>query len=333
MKILNRIAMLNAKTLKILLPVISLSLFSSVAHPSEKYESNYDVGDYFDALVNAGLERALEMAEEQIREKLVSIINDPEQRDKVLKRLAEKGIEWADGQLNDDSKTEMEKAEGITDIIVSSFPPYDSGKQGSLNVRLRYSPDFLVTEVAWDRKIQVLDCHEGSVGMSCDFDSYSGSRDCNFSGEYERVPYSVEPEYRIYRVVNGAKKLVTKINGQLYKGDATFSTKPDDWVKQIEALISGADNKYGSPGRVSNFDFDSDVREPNTTLSYIIEADSSAVWNRHFGSDSFCESASSWSSQVYLDENSDGYADFVPKSEYPTSFANILPAINHIILN
>lgn len=325
--------MFNVKALKALLFVISFSLFSGAAHSIEKYDSDYDVGDYFDALINAGLQRALEMAEEQVREKLVSIINDPKQRDRILKRLAEKGIEWADGELNDNGKTEMEKAEAITDIIARSFPSYDSGKEGSLNVSLRYSPEFLTTEITWDRKMEILECDEWLVEADCTFNSYTGFRECSYSGHYERVQYTVEPEYRIYRVINGSKKLVTKINGQYFRGDATFSTKPDEWIKQIKSLLNGSSNKYGASGRVVYFDFDSDVREPNTKLKYMIEADSNAVWNRYSGSDTFCDSASSWTSQEYFDQNADGYADFLPKSEYSNRFSNILPAINHIILN
>ncbi|WP_165857013.1 hypothetical protein [Marinobacter sp. JSM 1782161] len=296
---------------------------------SEKYDADYDVEDYFDALIDAGLQRALEMAEEQIREQLVVKITDPDEREKVLYRLSSKAVEKIEDVINDDSKSDSEKAEGVTDKIASSMPEYDSGQSGSLNVSLRYSPEFLTTEVSWDRKIEYLDCDEWKVEMDCDTDPQTGLDNCSYDGFYEKVEYTVEPAYKLFRVVDGNRQLMTKINGQRIRGEVEWSTKPSDWVKKIQDMLEGSGNKYVEVGRAAHFDFDGDIREPGTTLSYVVEADPSSVWDNS----SFCDSSHSYTAAADFDSDADGYADFMPRSEYSTGGEAMNPIINYILLD
>lgn len=291
--------------------LFSMVLMSS-ASAAGKYESSYDAGDYFDAILNAGLMRALEMAEEQLREELVSVLTDPKERERLLHRLSSKAIEKIADIVNDDGKSDRAKAESVTNVIAKSMLDYDSGQVGSLDLSLRYSPQFLATEISWGRKVEHLSCDEWKVTMDCDFDSFTGFYECKYGGYYADVEYTVEPAYKIYRVVNGNRKLMTRINGQRLPGKVSWSTKPSEWVNQIKNLLESSDNRYAGLGRAVHYDFDGDIREKGATLSYVVEADPSSVWNES----TFCDSARSYGSTADFDSNGDGYADFIPKSGY-----------------
>lgn len=300
---------------------------------NEKYGPSYDISDYYKAIMDGGLQRALEVAEEHLRQVLASHINDPEKRDEIIRDLAEKAFDKISSILNDSSKNDQEKTEAVSDLIANSMLGYSTAPTGDLGVSYRYSTDYMTAEVSWDRKLDHLYCNEWLVETKCKIDS-NGLRSCETTGHYERVNYTVEPDYHIYRVVNGVNDHITTVKGRYFKGQVLFSTDPSDWFKQLKNYMERSANPYAGIGRTVIMDYDSDIREPATTLSYKIVADSSNIWNTRTGDKYFCEDASTWSSQAPFDENGDGYADFVPAIEYSSNnYLKIFPVINSLILN
>lgn len=293
---------------------------SSVAE--EKYRESYESSDYIDAIKKGALQRVFEMVYEDALNEIAYRINDRAAREKLIYRLSKEGIKKLDKILNP-SDTDEEIKEKILNIINDSMLVYKSSPQGPLELTLRYSVDYLTTEISWKRKVETLECNEWMVTADCRIDAY-GVRNCNTVGYYKKVYYSIEPDYYIYRIVDGSKNLVTSIRGGIRGRNVkyTISSDPKDWAKEIYDYMTGS-GVSRSPELGIKFDYDADIREPNTTLSYRVEARSNRFWK----SNSFCDSPSTWSSQSIADGNGDGYFDFIPQSAYrKNDFVMALPA-------
>lgn len=305
----------------------ALPVFSAVSY-DQQYQP-YESDDYLDAIKDGALQRVFEMFLEDQRNKLLDIIQDPDKRKELYAKLAAKAGKKLEDILNNNSTTDGEKAEAVLNLISESVLEYKNGPAGGLDLTVQYSPEYMTAWLEWQRKLEVLRCNEWQIKLVCD----SWGENCGYTGSYKKVNYAVEPDYRVYRLVDGHKELVTTLKGKTSFSHISFSTEGADWAKIIWRSISGDD----SPEKIDKAilaDYDADIREPGTSLAYLVEADSYRFWRKSSIDQAHCKAASNWESEVEFDSDRDGYADFVPGYEYVRhNYAGIMPAINLLLLN
>lgn len=174
--------------------------------------------------------------------------------------------------IDDPSKTDVQKEDDLLQVTDASLEPTISARSGVLNVTMQHSIELGVTRIEWDDKVRLGSCSGGGVATSCS--STAGVWSCNASGNYSTVYYKSQPDYAIYRIVNGQETVITRIKGALQNSGSPALSLTDNLWKTgwsfAKAYYSSLNKPYRDvvPGRAFFYDFNADMHEPGQTLQY-----------------------------------------------------------------
>lgn len=292
-----------------------------------------DYNDILSALKEKNLSLALNLTENLALQELRKKLADTDWlKDKINQGLENSAnVNKFDGILKDPGKSDEEKILEISKIIDSTFSEYSSQQSGSHNLRLQHSIELGVTRLTWDRKEEEEECK--GLQLYC---SYAMDRNGSQCGLKSWTNYVHKiPDYRIYKVVNGQKKLIKSYGGMkiIRRNSTNISLSEfDPWYKYAKNIYDY--NKFDVPSvaqdRLFFDDMYSDLYEKGDSISYRVVSDNSAY---RFGK---CGSSEHYTSDVVLDANGDYMADFIPRKEYDALFAQnnawLVPVITLLLL-
>lgn len=234
--------------------------------------------------------------------------------------------------IDDPAKPPLQKYDELLQLTDNSLEPTKSPASGVLNVTLQHSIELGVTRLEWDDKARTGSQSGGQVTTNCV--GWTGQMSCTESASYSTCFYRSQPEYYIYRVVNGQETLITRIQGSLVSSGDVGITFNDSlfqsaWSAAKYYYTVQLSGKYPDvkPGRAFFYDFQADLREPGTTLSYkVISSDDFFVSPYVCGA----RTGKTYTATVVSDGNGDGRMDYLPAADYAKyagKYTSWLPAV------
>lgn len=311
----------------------ALSVSFSVYAFEEKYYSGYDSGDVFDAIKEGAFKRAGEILYEIIRETVTETLEDPEKVKELLARVLVKVAEKLEEIING-TGSDVEKGQEILKLIEADLGSEKSNPTGALGLYYQYSFDFSTAKLSWNRKEEELACLNGFLSYECGWVDKCNIYECwqewqcGWVEYYDITEYKVEPDYEIYRIVNGQSRLITIIYGGVRDRTTTFGSEGVSWSGIIRYQLGDEDSI--DPDKGVFYDFDTDFRPEGSTLDYRVVASS----GRFFRSNN-CQEAGYWSTIATADGDGNGFLDFIadPHQEIFRRYYPWLPVIITSILN
>lgn len=165
----------------------------------------------------------------------------------------------------------------------------------------------------WDRKEKKDTCWSAFLEYDCKFDPYQGYICVWYpSGSYDYYYY--EPDYNVYRVVDGIDKLITTIKGY---------TERKGWDQVLWDQFTGNSININQ-GQLALHDFDSVLRPKNSRLQYKVFATTARTKG--------CGDTQTWTSIINVDNDGNGDPDFVPWEVLHRNTIKVLVPILNLIL-
>jgi len=265
--------------------------------------------DIWDAIKSGDIAYAKKLTGDIIYQELRQTLND----EKRLSVIVEKATEALLAVLNDNSKTDETKADEIAVLIDSMLASYESAPTGQLNLTFKHALEMGVTRLTWDRMIEVDNCSGYSVTTYCDFDS-NGVYGCYNSYVWTETYVYKQPDYYIYRIVNGQERLITRLVGLRQVQSNTIFDTSSPW-KTAKGVYNLYNHDTGiDESRAFFYDLNADVRNVGDTLAYKVVADNNPQQARK------CGTSEVWRSTATADIDGDGKMDYIPDSEYQALF-------------
>lgn len=276
---------------------IPISSKADYVMPPEPYPFSVTYNDIRRAILDGHFKYALKLAKDLATIELKKALND----EKKLLVLVNTLSAQLKKILDDPNRSDEEKSKAVMGLIEQSLGPYQSIPAGSLNLKLKHSIEYGVTQLSWDQKLRRDTCREAIVVIP-------------FGTQYVEYYFLSIPTYSIYRITNGQSRLLTTIEGMTTFTENTFSfdpAKPDVWkaIRDIYNFYKNIPSGGVSGDRVLFDDLNSDYRTIGTTVSYKVVANNPQVGR-------YCGGAEYHESTAVLDGNGDGRADFIPQAEY-----------------
>jgi len=303
----------SKRTIAVLLLLLPLWTHADVLLPDlpEPYQAEITYGDIWNAFLNAEFAYATRLLTDKVYQELMQALNNEKKIAVLLQKLAQKLAPL----LNDPNKSNAEKGQAIVKEIEMSLEPYESAPVGDLNLAFKHSIEYGVTRLTWDKKVTVDECPGALCQWQCDCDPFFGCSNCVWSCRTWKDYVRKEPDYYIYRILNGQEKLITKLKGrrEIHRESITFSA--DVWSTIKSAYDFDRDFRFGVDDSKAFFhDLNSDYRNQGQSLAYRVVADNSPY---RFGN---CGVSETFSSTGWVDQNADGRIDFIPPEGYARYF-------------
>jgi len=231
--------------------------------------------------------------------------------------------------LSDEQKKEEAKR-----LVEQSILPFESTPVGELNVSYKQSLDYGFTRVIWDNKTKVELCEKVILWnpvweeqWKCDdYGNCYWTWDWTWYLMYEKFIGTRQPDYYIYRVVNGQDHLLTVLKGKLTNVVESATISPDLWKSLTSVYQFTQDSQVNLPTRAFFDDFNELKLNTGDRVSYKVISDISPYTG------SYCSSTEKYSTTASLDADGDGRADFVPSIEYSKRLpATWLPAVFDVL--
>ncbi|MDH5301957.1 MAG: hypothetical protein OEW58_11405 [Gammaproteobacteria bacterium] len=278
------------------------------------YPTTITYNGIVDALLDGNYDQALALTENFIYQRVRQELNN----EKTIPILVSQIAKRLEIILNDNTKTKDDKSKEIIKIIENSISEYKTSPSGILNIEVGHSIEYGVTRLSWDKKIEVDTCEGGAAGWICgQTDDFTG--ECiswTLYTDYWKDYVRKEPDYYIYRIVNGTETFLTKLTGrsEIHRESLSFSPDVFKTVKSIYDYDSTF--KFNIPDTQAFwYDFNSEYRNKGDNLHYKVISDNSAY---KYGN---CGSSEKYTSTVWADYDGDGKMDFIPNAEYQKYFA------------
>jgi hypothetical protein len=235
--------------------------------------------------------------------------------EKLIPSLVVKAAGKLQEILNDPGKTERQKGQEVLKEIELSMEPYESAPAGGLGLSLKHSIEYGVTRLSWSHRREVDECRGGFCGWRavCYTDSWGVYR-CDGREWYcdAWIDYVLkEPDYTVYRTVNGQETPVTKLKGRQVVHRESIRLSGDLW-KTIKSILDadwGFEFRLGSD-KAFIHDPLSDHRNVGDSLAYRVVSNNSAY---RLGQ---CGSSETHTSTATADQDADGRMDFIPSEAY-----------------
>jgi hypothetical protein len=256
-----------------------------------------------DALKQGNLDYASYLAKQVLYGELKQALYDEKDLRVLVKRLQS----LVERITNDNSRSESEKVDELIALINASFEKFSSKAQGELGIVLKHAPEFGVTRIEWDRKIEVDECK--GFYFKCKIENGKSSCWTVYFVDY----VTKVPDYYIYRVVDGQDKHLATLRGT--QSISRSSTKLEtSWSTVWDLYKTATEDFELDNSKAFWFDYDSDMRTLDTRVEYKVVADNSPY------QDGNCGTSERYQSVATLDGDGDGYADFIPTSVYAKYF-------------
>jgi hypothetical protein len=232
--------------------------------------------------------------------------------------------------IDDPAKSPTQKADELIQLTDNSFAASSSAPAGELNVTMKHSVELGVTRLEWDDRVR--DGTQDAYRVTGSCSGTTTGMGCNWGGSYSRCYYRSQPDYYIYRIVNGQQTLITILKGSMYSSSSSsFQINDKLWKSAWNAAKYYYTNIYNGnypdvvPGRAFFYDFQSDMRPPGSTLSYkVITFDD---WLFPVVNNSVACGAATGSyheTTVTADGNADGRPDFLVAADYSRYFGKYM---------
>jgi len=294
----------------ILFLLVPLTTNADVTLPDLGEPINQDIGysDILNSIKDGKYTLAWNLVQNAALQKIRQELNNEKNIPVVLK--------WLAGQFesifNDPNKTEEEKTIEILTIINNAMSDYKSAQKGQLKLQLEHSIEYGVTKLTWDTKNTSDECDGFYITVTYE-DGYRWESITYYTDYVRRVP-----EYSIYRNINGQEELLA-----ILRGNKTVSRKRIGLSDDVWGSLSSVYGYYSFDFNVGNnravwFDEYSDYRNIGDQVSYRVVSNDGPY--RLSGGGSTCGNKHVYSSNVYLDYDADGKADFIPEAEYKKYF-------------
>jgi hypothetical protein len=238
--------------------------------------------------------------------------------------------------FDDPNRTLIEKEDDLLALTDASLEPTASPQSGALNVTMQHSIELGVTRLEWDDKVRTGSCSGGMVSANCR--SIGGVWSCDASGSYSTVYYKSQPDYIIYRIVNGQETVISRLKGSLQNSGSPALTISDNLWKSSWSFAKVYYNSRGKPyrdvvpGRAFFYDFNADMHEPGQTLQYKV-----VVHDDWLMSPQICGAGtgSTIPTTVTADGDGNGRMDYLSNADYAKFFKKYygwLPTVINSIL-
>lgn len=225
--------------------------------------------------------------------------------------------------IDDPAKSDTEKKDELLNLTDASLEPTVSSPAGELNLTMQHSIELGVTRLEWDDRVRHGSCSGGYVSTSCT--GYgSSSWNCSGGATYSTVFYKSQPDYIIYRIVNGQEKVITRIRGYMANsGTQNLSITPNFWnsvwatAKYYYNQVKGVPYRDVVPGRAFFYDFNADLHNPGDTLQYKV-----VTHDDWFLPPSVCGAGtgSNHTTTVTADGDGNGRMDYLSSADYAKFF-------------
>jgi hypothetical protein len=231
--------------------------------------------------------------------------------------------------LEDPIMTLSQKYDALIQFTDSSFETNGSAPSGLLNVTLKHSIELGVTRLEWDDKVR--DGSQSEYRATGECSGTTTSMNCRWGGRYSRCYYRSQPDYYIYRIVNGEQTLITALRGSMYSSpNSGFQFNAKLWdLAWNAAKYYYTDVLHGTypnpvPGRAFFYDFQAELRPPGSTLSYRVDTFDDWLFpvfdsdGDGFGDAVACGAATGRlnTTTVTADANGDGRMDYLTAADY-----------------
>ena len=283
-------------------------------------------------------------------------------KDEAIKAGRDQVMSYAKGQikatklaqrinliLEDPIMTPAQKYDALIQFTDSSFEAHSSLPSGALNVTLKHSIELGITRLEWDDKVR--DGSQSKYRATADCIGAGSGWNCTYGGSYSKCYYRSQPDYNIYRIVNGQATLITTLRGSMYSSPYSgFQVNLKLWNSAWNAAkYYYTDVLHGTypdavPGRAFFYDFQADLRPPGSTLSYrvvtfddwlfpVFDSDGDGI-----GDATACGAATggSNSTTVTADADGNGRMDYLTDADYSKYFGKYsgwLPGVINSILD
>lgn len=294
--------------------------------PPEAWETEIDADEIWNAIRDANWNYVTDLLTEALRLRIRQELNTQKNIPVLMRTL----VKELNRIFDDPSMPVDEKKNAILLLINNTLEDHASAPAGQLNVVMRHSVEHGVTKLEWDAKVHVDECEGAVVRTVCNDPLNPGS--CQTYIDYFVEYVRREPNYRIYRILNGQETLLTTMWGQKTVRKDTYSFGSSIWknVREAVDLAFGDDFAYpSSPDRVFFYDFSADYREKGTSLAYRIV--SSDAFQKHGN----CGTVHNYESTVVADADGDGLMDYIPRATYQKYFSKyygwLTPVITSVL--
>jgi hypothetical protein len=282
-------------------------------------------------------------------------------KDQAIKEGRDQVVSYAKGQirakalakridliLEDPIMTVPQKYDALIQFTDSSFEAHTSSPSGLLNVTLKHSIELGVTRLEWDDKVR--DGTQSQYRATGNCTGTTTSMSCSWGGAYSRCYYRSQPDYYIYRIVNGQETLITALGGSMYSSPYSgFQINKKLWNSAWDAakyyytqVLQGA-YPDAVPGRAFFYDFQAELRPPGSTLSYRVDTFDDWLFpvfdsdGDRIGDSVACGAATGRrnTTTVTADANGDGRMDYLTDADYSKYFGKYsgwLPAVLGTVL-
>jgi hypothetical protein len=251
--------------------------------------------------------------------------------------------------LEDPIMTPGQKYDALIQFTDNSFEAHSSAPSGLLNVTLKHSVELGVTRLEWDDRVR--NGSQSSYHATGTCSGTTSGMSCNFGGSYSKYYYRSQPDYFIYRIVNGQETLITVLRGSMYSSPSSgFQVSPNlfnsAWNAAKYYYTNVAHGTYPDavPGRAFFYDFQAELRPPGSTLAYRVDTFDDWLFPV-FDSDgdgnpdsTECGAATGGrhTTTVTADANGDGRMDYLTDADYSKYFGKYsgwLPAVINTVID
>lgn len=282
-------------------------------------------------------------------------------KDPIIKAGRDEVVKYAKGQikatalarridliLEDPIMTLTQKYDALIQFTDSSFEVHTSAPSGLLNVTLKHSIELGVTRLEWDDKVR--DGTQNTYRATGNCIGTTTSMNCSWGGAYSRCYYRSQPDYYIYRIVNGQETLITALGGSMYSSPSSgFQVNAKLWnsawnaAKYYYTEVLHGTYPDAVPGRAFFYDFQAELRPPGSTLSYRVDTFDDWLFPVYdsngdgIGDSVACGAATGRrnTTTVTADVNGDGRMDYLTDADYSKYFGKYsgwLPGVIDLIL-
>jgi hypothetical protein len=291
----------------------------------------------YEALLRLAKNEAIKQA----RDTVIGYMKSPVKMTKLAAQL--------NAIFDDPAKPLSQKYDEMIQLTDSSFEAHSSAPSGFLNVTLKHSIELGVTRIEWDDRVR--NGSQSGVKATGNCIGSTSSMSCTWGGRWSTCYYRSQPDYFIYRIVNGQQTLITVLKGSMISsGNSSFTFNDNLWKSAWNAakyyytqVLHGT---YPDPvaGRAFFYDFQADLRPPGSTLSYRVDTFDDWLFpvidtdGDGYGDSTACGAAtgSLKTTTVSADANGDGRMDYLTDADYSKYFAKYmgwLPSVIDSILD
>jgi hypothetical protein len=236
-----------------------------------------------------------------------------------FKRLTQLG-EALDKIFNDGGSAD-EKGARVAAAIEDSAAKYGSGPFGAMALRVNYSLEFGVARLKWNSMRDMTACPGVYTQLQCS--TVCTSQGCEQQCKWVTTTFVDyvfrEPAYVISRIVDNVETELARTSQRFTVQRNSFFQLEADWSNidvSAKNLAQGIWNHVKNQKNVDKFlphevvwyDFETDLRPKNSTLSYKVQTFAQGGHS--------CPKGQNHASVVHADADGNGEIDFVPPEDY-----------------